>query len=478
MILRDIYECREIRLDEQKVRSGVLGVVEGVFFVPEKPSRNGRVYPRSLWERVLNSPDLHRLLQNRLMIGTVGHEDIDFDALIREQKVSHVVTKLWLGENGMGYGRAEILDTPVGRILYTLLKSGSKFAVSSKGWGDFKGTTPDGLQIVDASNYVLERFDFVVDPGFLDAIPELREQYESYIAGDKYGEVNSKVEVTEVLLKEKMVLQEKLSEVMTQLKKYEDENRELKEQLSKLRSDKKGISKELTEVCSEWLGVNETSQIKNEITMLGKLIEEEAELLVKRGVDKKLLEGETLSEVLVKVLENLKRIYRRQFIFSLAEAKKKEDIKDMAEVAHERRKLMSLRRELVREAVKNKKLSKLLVEAKRQLAKISSLGGIDEVAKALRMSEKLLRRLIKSRLSEEAEKLSARYGLSIDEAKKMIMDLGVDKATKVAKRSVLKAKESIKEQQEVVVVQDTAERHIVAESLADRIMSYIGKQVK
>ncbi|MEM1813691.1 MAG: hypothetical protein QXE04_00210 [Thermoplasmatales archaeon] len=207
MELREVYETN-LRLEERRGVPGVLGVVEGVFFLPEVPSRNGRVYPRALWERVLSSPDVVRLLENRLMLGTVGHEDIDFDALVREQKVSHVVTRLWIGEDGKGYGRAEILDTPVGRILYTLLKSGSRLAVSSKGWGEYKGTNSQGLFVVDEGSYILERFDFVVDPGFIEAVPGLKEQFENVVVGrekDKKNGGGRSMEVVEVLVKEKAV---------------------------------------------------------------------------------------------------------------------------------------------------------------------------------------------------------------------------------------------------------------------------------
>jgi hypothetical protein len=179
--LRDICESSELKLTESAQKRGVLGVVEGVFFVADRPSRNGRLYPRELWENVLRSEDVNRLLQNRLMIGTVGHDEVDFDSLIRDQKASHVVTELRMLPDGRGYGKAEILDTPVGRILHTLLKSGSRMSVSSKGYGDYSGMTAEGIQEVDPNSYVLERFDFVVDPGFLEARPSLKEQYEKAI---------------------------------------------------------------------------------------------------------------------------------------------------------------------------------------------------------------------------------------------------------------------------------------------------------
>jgi hypothetical protein len=208
--LRDICESSELKLTESAQKRGVLGVVEGVFFVSDKPSRNGRLYPRELWENVLKSDDVNRLLQNRLMIGTVGHDEVDFDSLIRDQKASHVVAELRMLPDGRGYGKAEVLDTPVGRILHTLLKSGSRMSVSSKGYGDYLGMTAEGIQEVDPNSYVLERFDFVVDPGFLDARPSLREQYEKAIK-DQSLSSGEDADVVRKLVHIKQDLEERLA---------------------------------------------------------------------------------------------------------------------------------------------------------------------------------------------------------------------------------------------------------------------------
>ncbi len=235
-VLRDTVPG-ELRLVEskEKRRPGVLAVVEGVFFVADKPSRNGRVYPRELWENVLSSPDLKRMLQNRLLFGTVGHVEEQLDDLIREGKVSHVVTELKVMPDGRGWGRAEILDTPVGRVLKTLLESGSKLSVSSKAYGEYEGQTGEGYWRVSPSSFLLERFDFVVDPGFLEAQPQVREVYESVVRASCDRDVVSK------LIEEKSRQEQRIVELLRELEEKDKKLKGLEESVNRVTGIRNGL---------------------------------------------------------------------------------------------------------------------------------------------------------------------------------------------------------------------------------------------
>lgn len=147
----------------------VLGILSGIFFVPDGRSVNERFYPRKFWEEVLADPELQNRLQDRVMFGTIGHEDkyVD-DEDLAKGKVSHIVTKLWIDdETGMGMGEALILGTDAGRNLYMLLKAGAKIKISSRAYGDYvQGQLHEGMPIMDAKTYRLEGFDVVLLPGF------------------------------------------------------------------------------------------------------------------------------------------------------------------------------------------------------------------------------------------------------------------------------------------------------------------------
>lgn len=158
----------------------VLARVRGDFFVPDGTSRNKRFYPRGLWEKVCANGQVQRKLKEKLMFGTIGHGQKIDDFTLLEGKMSHIVTNLTI-EGNQGIGEALILDTPAGRILNTVLRAGSVLRVSSRANGTFKGEQ-NGVPIVDPDSYILETFDFVIDPGFFQANPKLVESLEEMLA--------------------------------------------------------------------------------------------------------------------------------------------------------------------------------------------------------------------------------------------------------------------------------------------------------
>ena len=66
------------------------------------------------------------------MLGEVDHPD---DLKINLDRVSHMITEMWMdGPNG--YGKMKILPTPMGQLVRTMLESGVKLGVSSRGSGN------------------------------------------------------------------------------------------------------------------------------------------------------------------------------------------------------------------------------------------------------------------------------------------------------------------------------------------------------
>jgi len=164
--------------------TNVLGRVKGQFFVPDGVSRNNRFYPESLWDKVMGEDLVKARLSEKKMFGTIGHDEEPVtEQQLRNGDVSHVVTRLWVepGPDGskLGMGEALILNTPAGRNLNTYLRAGCRLNTSSRASGKFlEGKEHDGIPIVDEEAYVFETFDFVLDPGFLQARPDLVEQLE------------------------------------------------------------------------------------------------------------------------------------------------------------------------------------------------------------------------------------------------------------------------------------------------------------
>lgn len=155
----------------------IIGVVEGTHFVPDGASRNKRWYSNELWDNALRDPDVVRKMQNHTMFGRIGHDAEITENEIAEGKFSHFTTDLaLLKDNIPGFARTYIVNTKMGQILLMLLRGcKSKLYVSSRADGSFLPQEINGCKVLDPKTYKLERFDFVVEPGFLQAEPKLVE---------------------------------------------------------------------------------------------------------------------------------------------------------------------------------------------------------------------------------------------------------------------------------------------------------------
>ena len=116
---------------------------------------NGRVYPKKVLAREIEN--YQKAVNERRSLGELDHPD---DSVINLKNASHLVTKMWWdGDNVMG--KIEVLDTPSGRILKDLLKSGVKLGISSRGMGSVKESMGN-LTVED--DFQLICFDMVSEP--------------------------------------------------------------------------------------------------------------------------------------------------------------------------------------------------------------------------------------------------------------------------------------------------------------------------
>ena len=145
--------------------SNALCIVEGPCFQFGKVNRNNRIYSRKLVEeRILKNPTVIEAIKNRAMLGEGGHPENRVD--ISYPEVALAVEKLWIpeGDSDMLWGRFAILDTPVGKILNTLVKYGTKLGISARAMAD--SVQRDGHEVILESSYELITFDAVTEPGF------------------------------------------------------------------------------------------------------------------------------------------------------------------------------------------------------------------------------------------------------------------------------------------------------------------------
>lgn len=140
-----------------------MGVLEGPVADFVHPTRNGRLYSKELWENVLKNPIVKEQFANGGIPGELDHPADRED--ICSEKIAVLMPEPPVLKNGEYWGKFHILDTPCGRIVYTLAKAGFKLGVSSRGTGD----VDDYTNTVDPDSYDFTCFDVVLLPAVKDA---------------------------------------------------------------------------------------------------------------------------------------------------------------------------------------------------------------------------------------------------------------------------------------------------------------------
>jgi len=136
--------------------------IEGVFLQSELTNRNGRRYPFEVLNREVERYN-EEYVKTKRALGELGHPD---GPTINLDRVSHRITNLRAeGNNFMG--KAQILDTPMGKIAKSLLDEGVQLGVSSRGMGSID--KQEGVSIVRDDFMLTTAADIVADPSAPDA---------------------------------------------------------------------------------------------------------------------------------------------------------------------------------------------------------------------------------------------------------------------------------------------------------------------
>jgi hypothetical protein len=152
-------------LEEDNKRGGKDLCMKGIFIQGDVRNQNQRVYPVREIAKAVNSIT-EKLSTGQSVMGELDHPE---ELSINLDRVSHLITEMWM-EGADGYGKLKIVPTPMGSIVETLLKSGAKLGVSSRGSGN---VSDDG----SVSDFEIITVDIVAQPSAPDAYP--RTIYES-----------------------------------------------------------------------------------------------------------------------------------------------------------------------------------------------------------------------------------------------------------------------------------------------------------
>ena len=161
-LLREFYAlceggvCKDLLTEDEKhfIKEGGM-ILSGIMQKSDTQNGNGRVYPHPILEREMKN--YQKLVKEKRALGELDHPD---DSVINLKNASHMVTDVWWDGNNV-MGKAQVLDTPSGKILRSLVDSGVTLGISSRGMGSVNES--NGQTVVE-DEFQLICFDFVSEP--------------------------------------------------------------------------------------------------------------------------------------------------------------------------------------------------------------------------------------------------------------------------------------------------------------------------
>ena len=137
--------------------------IEGVFLQGNIKNRNGRMYPVETLSREVGRYNESFIKKGRAL-GELGHPE---GPTVNLDRVSHKIVSL--AQEGNNFrGKAQLLNTPMGKIASSLIEEGVKLGVSSRGVGSLQ-QTKEGFAVVGEDFMLATAADIVADPSAPDA---------------------------------------------------------------------------------------------------------------------------------------------------------------------------------------------------------------------------------------------------------------------------------------------------------------------
>ena len=171
--------------------------MQGIFIQGDKRNQNQRVYP------VNEITSAVKTLKEKINGGysVLGEADHPDDLNINIDRVSHAIVDMDM-RGSDGIGKLKMLPTPMGNICKTLLESGVKLGVSSRGSGNVDSSG-------NVSEFEIVTVDIVANPSAPDAYPDpIYEQIMNHRRGNVFWDVAQNVphdRKAQKYLKEEMI---------------------------------------------------------------------------------------------------------------------------------------------------------------------------------------------------------------------------------------------------------------------------------
>jgi len=135
--------------------------MKGIFIQGGVKNANQRVYPTDEIAAAVDAIN-KQIRDGYSVLGELDHPD---DLKINLDRVCHMITDMWMdGPNG--FGKLKILPTPMGQLVTTMLESGVKLGVSSRGSGNVNESSGH------VSDFEIVTVDIVAQPSAPNAYPK------------------------------------------------------------------------------------------------------------------------------------------------------------------------------------------------------------------------------------------------------------------------------------------------------------------
>jgi hypothetical protein len=150
----------EVLLEEAKDGKPASLKLKGVCIEGGVRNANERVYPVQEIAKAVDTIN-EQIKTGHSVLGEVDHPD---DLKINLDRVSHMIENMWM-DGPAGMGTLKILPTPMGELVKTMLTSGVKLGVSSRGSGNVNDANGH------VSDFEIVTVDVVAQPSAPNAYP-------------------------------------------------------------------------------------------------------------------------------------------------------------------------------------------------------------------------------------------------------------------------------------------------------------------
>jgi hypothetical protein len=169
----------------------------GIFQKADEKNANGRIYPFKVLKDAIES--MQEGIKARRVMGEFDHPA---DAKIHMDRVSHIITGLWM-DNKVVYGKMEVINddrSPCGSLLSCYVDRGIQVGVSSRGVGDMEIVMHEGEDCYEVQpGYAIVTFDTVAEPSVRDAqLKRLNESLQKKPNAQQLHEMREKLLLKEV----------------------------------------------------------------------------------------------------------------------------------------------------------------------------------------------------------------------------------------------------------------------------------------